>query len=91
MAKQPPTKAASPLPQRMPLPPRPKLDEGIRRIRNKLREYSARSVVEAGLRQLWSDRGSELEGLRAAPWILLGTAELRRLHRAGPRFQIDGC
>ena len=53
------------------LPPlqRPKLDEGIRRIRNKLRKYSARSVVEAALRELWSDRGSKVENLRAAPWI----------------------
>lgn len=70
MGNFPLTTPTSSLMQRVPsTSQRSQLDEGIRRIRNRLRKYSARSVVEAALQELWSDRGSRMENLRAAPWI----------------------
>ncbi len=47
------------------------VDAAIRRIRNRLRKYSARSIVVVALRELWTDRGSEVKNLEAAPWIAL--------------------
>ncbi len=47
------------------------VEQAVRRIRNQLRKYSARSVVDVALHELWTDRGSRLENLRAAPWIAL--------------------
>lgn len=54
-------------------PARPDVDlaEEVRRIRNVLRKYSARSVVELALAEHWKDRASKLEDVRAAPWITL--------------------
>jgi hypothetical protein len=52
-----------------------KVSDEIRRIKNVLRKYSARSVVDLALAELWSDRGSKLDNLRAAPWITLLVAK----------------
>lgn len=48
-----------------------RVEDAVRRIRNQLRKYSARSVVDLALHELWTDHGSPLENLKAAPWISL--------------------
>lgn len=63
--------AAPQLIKGVPSAPPLRVDEAVRRIRNQLRKYSARSIVDAALHELWTDRGSRLENLRAAPWIAL--------------------
>jgi hypothetical protein len=62
-------------PLAMQVPPRPRtggdLEQEIQRIRNRMRKYSALSIVKAALTELAHDHGSPLENLRAAPWITL--------------------
>lgn len=55
------------------LPRQPNADRLYRRIRNLLRQYSARSVAETALAVLWREQRSpnRMEWLRGAPWHIL--------------------
>lgn len=48
-----------------------KPDAAIRRIRNKLRKYSATSIIELVLRILSSDYPTQADELKSMPWLTL--------------------
>ncbi|EHP44209.1 hypothetical protein OR16_04507 [Cupriavidus basilensis OR16] len=53
--------------------PKPKLgiDEAYKGIRNRLRKYSATSIVEVALKILWAPHENLVDEVRHAPWLTL--------------------
>lgn len=53
--------------------PKPKLgiEEAYKTIRNRLRKYSAVSIVDLALHIMWNPPADPLEELRGAPWLTL--------------------
>ena len=53
--------------------PKPKvgIEEGYKAIRNRLRRYSATSIVDLALHMLWNPPGDPLKELQSAPWLTL--------------------
>ncbi len=56
--------------KQMPMP-KVGIEEAYRTIRNRLRKYSASSIIDAALLILWNPPPNKLEEIRGAPWLTL--------------------
>jgi hypothetical protein len=56
--------------EHMPMP-KVGIEEAYKKIRNRLRKYSASSIIDAALLILWNPSSEKLEEIKAAPWLTL--------------------
>lgn len=75
-------------------PAKPGIEDAYKAIRNRLRKYSADSIVDLVLRMMWNPPKDPMEELRRAPWLALLVAKWALQDRSvsirvGPQISVE--